>query len=347
MRRSTTVSSNNSTTVEIEECESVSLSSFQSNSAPGSQQTTIVSEKSSSTSLSTLSPPSPAAETCGEVSSSRWGARPGKAETVVRDWERVQEQATTKVSSVRKDDVETKIDCLEVECVDAMTVDESKSQLHSREMESNDDEKMTATEAVVAASTEERVDETVINQVDECRYDNPETGNTDTKTPEIILNGINEVSNGYDDANVQTRDQDRSQHDAVTVELQNLNSTRLDERKSTTSFQRNSAKDCISSKYEENLNVTSRDVSRRSPTNIPRFGSFKFPRHIDGSNVSSSSLAWSYLPQLTTSHSTSSLSSLRSNSGHAATSSQSPVQRRQLKSYAQRHHRSSFHVVPN
>lgn len=259
----------------------------------------------------------------------------------------MQEQATTKVSSVRKDDVETKIDCLEVECVDAMTVDESKSQLHSREMESNDDEKMTATEAFVVASTEERVDETVINQVDECRYDNPETGNTNTKTPEMIMNGINEVSNGYDDANVQTRDQDRSQHDAVTVELQNLNSTRLEERKSTTSFQRNSAKDCISSKYEENLNVTSRDVSRRSPTNIPRFGSFKFPRHIDGSNVSSSSLAWSYLPQLTTSHSTSSLSSLRSNSGHAATSSQSPVQRRQLKSYAQRHHRSSFHVVPN
>ncbi|KXJ70001.1 hypothetical protein RP20_CCG025187 [Aedes albopictus] len=338
-RSSTTVSSSNSTTVEIEECESVSLGGFQE------MRETVVhrsSEKSTSstTSLSTLSPPSPAAERSGAASPNRWGTH--RVETLSRDWERVQE-VTVSDASRKKIEAETKMDWLETRCEDVVTIEELKpSQIEISDTKTINDKKENSATATDSEVSSKKNEDNTPMLLQKQSNDQPKDLDVTSLKPVTELNETS-LRNGYEETNVTSRDQVRSK----AVEKLTSHSQKHGEERPSVRFQQNSTKDCTESQTKENLNVTAHDVPRRSPTTTPKFGSFQFPRHIDGSNVSSASLAWSYLPQLSTSHSTSSLASLRSNSGSATTSSQSPVQRRQLKSYAQRHHRSSFHVVPN
>lgn len=244
--------------------------------------------------------------------------------------------------SCTKKKVETKMNWLETRCEDAVTVEELiPSQVEISDTKTINDENENGTTATVVEASSKKNEEstpTLLQRPNE----HPKDLDVTSLKPVTELNETR-LKNGYEEINVPFRDQERSK----PVEKLKSYSQKLGEERPSVRFQPNLTKDCTESPTNDSLNVTVRDVPRRSPTTTPKFGSFQFPRHIDGSNVSSASLAWSYLPQLSTSHSTSSLASLRSNASNATTSSQSPVQRRQLKSYAQRHHRSSFHVVPN
>ncbi|XP_062537333.1 uncharacterized protein LOC134205769 [Armigeres subalbatus] len=155
VRRSNTGSSNNSTTVEIEECESLSLGSFRSSGSAKPQ--TIVqqsSEKSSSTSLSTLSSPSPAAEPTRNIRPNRWGTH--EASTPARDPERVQQKTIEIESRFQKNDAQSNTDLSNTESLSKYH--DSKSQFSSRNSESIIDSKVLVTHEAVTPSREpERV----------------------------------------------------------------------------------------------------------------------------------------------------------------------------------------------
>ncbi|XP_065077605.1 uncharacterized protein LOC135700872 [Ochlerotatus camptorhynchus] len=203
---------------------------------------------------------------------------------------------------------------------------------------------------------EEKEVENVVNEIsDECAdiiQDRFTTDCVDIQSYEKLELAPNEPVRRVE---LPTRDRERSPM-KTTVNSTVLSSQQLEnevaktDATSVASVRKIPSKDCTAIQESEELKVTETDAS---PRVSPSFGSYQHPQNINGFNESApSSLAWSYLPHLATSHSTSSLASLRArptpdnSSDSTSPQPQSAVQRRQLKSYARRHHRSSFQLFP-
>ncbi|XP_062543272.1 uncharacterized protein LOC134210884 [Armigeres subalbatus] len=270
-----------------------------------------------------------------------------EAVTPSRESERVLQNAIEIKSRFKKDDAQSN-SSLSVEACEGLNKnDDSKSHFTSEKLESIVDSNVVITEADSAQLKNDIIEHST--KTLENNEDKERRKSLITTLPEIVVksNETSEVINGYVEPDLKFSDRERSQQYAPTADTKQSKNHNPNDESFSSPVQHKPTEDCNEFQHESELNVTAGDVRRKSPISRQTFGSFQFPRHIDASNTSSTSLAWSYLPQLSTSHSTSSLASLRSNSCNTAAASQSPVQRRQLKSYAQRHHRSSFHVLPN